>query len=284
MKYIDLHVHSNMSDGTLSPTEVVELAAKKGLEAIALTDHDTTRGVAEALKAAHRLTEAGTPIKVIPGAELSASYKGKDIHILGLYLDYKDPELIKRLDAAVAERDTRNEKMCKNLQAAGIDITLDKLRADCPDTVITRAHFGKYLHDHHYTKSVKDAFTRYLGDNTPYYVPRNYLNLKEAVDLIKNAGGIPVLAHPLLYKLPKEELNSVIEELKAYGLKGIETFYSCNIGCDESDVRRLARIHNLVMTGGSDFHGTNKPDIDLGTGRGNLKIPATILDDLEKIR
>lgn len=280
MDYIDLHVHSNVSDGTLFPREIVTLAAKKGLKAIALTDHDTVLGVQEAIDAAAELKRKGIQLDVIPGIELSASYHGQDIHILGLYVDYKNFEFLHTLDEVMKEREERNIKMCKNLQSAGIDITIDALREENKDTVITRAHFARFLKDHGYCKTTEDAFKHFLDSSGPYYVSRNYMNPVEAIQLILCAKGIPVLAHPLLYKLPPEELSSLISQLKKAGLVGIETFYSSNIGCDESNVRKLARIHNLVMTGGSDFHGTNKPHIDLGVGKGNLKISASILDDL----
>lgn len=280
MDYIDLHVHSNVSDGTLFPKEIVALAAKKGLKAFALTDHDTVLGVEEAIDAANELKKNGIQLEVIPGIELSASYHGQDIHILGLYVDYRDPDFLSILDDIMKEREERNIKMCQNLQNAGINITMDALREDNKDTVITRAHFARFLKEHGYCKTTDDAFKRYLDSSGPYYVSRKYMNPIEAIKLILRAKGIPVLAHPLLYKLPPEELSTLISQLKEAGLVGIETFYSNNMGCDESNVRKLARIHDLVMTGGSDFHGNNKPLIDLGVGKGNLKIPASILDDL----
>lgn len=283
MNYIDLHVHSNVSDGTLSPREVVFRAAEKGLKAIALTDHDTVGGIEEAVAAAEELKEQGIEIEIIAGTELSACYQGHDIHILGLFLDYKDETLRSAMDAVVAEREQRNVKMCKNLQDAGIPITIAELRKDNADTVITRAHFAKFLVEHHFAKSNKDAFERYLDHNGPYYVPRQYLTPKTAIELILAAGGIPVLAHPLLYGLSKEELDTLLVLLKKYGLVGIETIYSNNMGWDESDVRRMARIHNLLMTGGSDYHGSNKPHIELGVGRGNLKIPESFLVALKEV-
>lgn len=283
MDYIDLHVHSNASDGTLTPTEVVDLATKSGLCAIALTDHDTVNGVGEALLRANQLKQLGTEIEVIPGVELSASYGKKDIHILGLYVDITNPTFIKALEGANNERANRNEKMCANLRAAGIDISMDELCKENKDTVITRAHFAKVLVEKKYAKDNKDAFSKFLDANGPYYVNRNYLTPEEAVDLIIEANGIPVLAHPLLYQLSFRELDSLLIRLKKRGLKAIETIYSSNMGSDESDVRRLARIHGLLMTGGSDFHGANKPLIKIGTGRGNLKISKELLDGLKQL-
>ena len=280
MKYIDLHVHSNYSDGTLSPTQIVSLAIEKNLVAFALTDHDTVDGVDEAIAAAKAASLNGHSITVIPGTELSASYKGKDIHILGLGLDYQNPLLLKKLKEAAKERDQRNYKMCKNLQAAGIPITVDKMRADCKDAVLTRAHFAKFILNEGFVSSMKEAFNKYLDSSTPYYVNREYLSPKEAIELITQAGGVAVLAHPLLYKLAPLELKTLIKELKTYGLKGIEAIYSNNVNNDEAYLKSLAREFDLFITGGSDFHGLVKPDIDLGTGRGNLRIPESILENL----
>ena len=281
MNYIDLHVHSSISDGTLTPTEVVQLAMQKGLQAIALTDHDTVDGVKEAMDAANRLATTDYKLQVIPGTELSASYKGEDIHILGLFLDYENKELLSTLTNVAKEREQRNEKMCSNLQKAGIDISVEKLRGGNTDVILTRAHFAKYMLEHGYVSSMKQAFEKYLDSKGPYYVSREYLSPKQAIDLILSAGGVPVLAHPLLYKFSPNELEKLLRELVSYGLQGIEAIYSCNVSNDESYVKGLARKYGLKISGGSDFHGSVKKDIELGTGRGNLKVPASLLDSLD---
>lgn len=280
MKYIDLHVHSNYSDGTLTPTELVSLAIDKDLSAFALTDHDTVEGVVEAIEAAKVANENGHSLLVVPGTELSASYLGEDVHILGLGLNYLDSTLLKTLKEAAKEREHRNQKMCQNLQKVGIPITVEKMREDCKDAVLTRAHFAKFMVKEGYVSSIKEAFTKYLDSSSPYYVTREYMTPKQAVELILQADGVPVLAHPLLYKFSPNQLETLIRELKEHGLRGIEAIYSCNINNDEAYVRSLARKYDLFITGGSDFHGSVKPDIDLGTGRGNLLIPETILKDL----
>ncbi len=282
MKYIDLHVHSTISDGTLTPSEVVRLAADSNLSAIALTDHDTVRGVAEALAAAEDLKKEEKFVRVIPGVEISAEYMGRDIHILGLFIDPDSKELNEALDQALSGRDRRNEKMVENLRNAGIDITLEALTFGTPDTVITRAHFARYLINNGYAKNNDDAFKRYLSHDTPYYVPRTQMTPEAALSLILSAGGLPILAHPLLYKLSLDELDTLIARLKSAGLIGIETIYSANTGFDEGIVRRYINKYDLLMTGGSDFHGSNKPHIMLGTGKGNLKIPETLLTALEE--
>lgn len=277
MKYIDLHVHSNVSDGTLSPAELVAEAQKANLSAFALTDHDTTDGVKEAQEAAK-----GTSVEVIAGVEISAEYKEKDIHILGLMVDPNYAPLKSSLEKAQLAREGRNEQMAKNLAEGGLDIDIDRLRASVdPDTVLTRAHFAKFLLETKQISSISEAFEYYLSPNGPFYVPRVYISPEDAITLIKSAGGVPVLAHPLIYHLPEEELDALIKRLKDAGLAGLEVFYSANTGFDEGIARRYANRYDLIMTGGSDFHGANKPQIALGTGRGNLKIPYSVLENLK---
>lgn len=284
MKYIDLHVHSNKSDGTLSPSEVVSHAAECGLSAIALTDHDCVAGVLEACAAAEKLSANGISIRIVPGVEISADYKNRDIHILGLFIDVENPALLNALNAALKARDKRNEKMVKNLQNAGLEITVKDLLFGTNDTVITRAHFARHLLAKGYVKTWEEAFSKYLDSTTPYYVRREYMMPDMAIRLIRAAGGIPVLAHPLLYHLDTDGVRELVKKLKGEGLMGIETFYSKNTGTDEAFVRKLAAEFHLLMTGGSDFHGANKPDIEIGVGRGNLRIPEEILWELEKTR
>ncbi len=274
-KLIDLHVHSSASDGTLTPEQVVRLAYDKGLSAIALTDHDTVMGVQEAMS-------VPLPIEVIPGIELSAGYGEGDIHILGLYVDYKSEKLISISENVIKERDWRNKKMAENLAEAGIDITVDKIREIAgADGVITRAHFARFLVDNKYVRNKNEAFAKYLATDTPYFVKRRYLSPEECIEVILESGGIPVLAHPVLYKLPHTELEELIRRLKLSGLSGIEAIYSTYTPEEEEYVRTLADRFELKITGGSDFHGSNKPDINIGSGRGNLAIPYSLLEHLK---
>lgn len=273
---IDLHVHSNHSDGTLSPEELVSLAKETGLSAFALTDHDTVSGIEKAKSAA-----SGSTVTVISGTEISAAYHKKDIHILGLFIDETTPSLLSALEEAVKARDIRNELMAERFRALGISLTLEDLRLANPDTVITRAHFAKYLIEHHHVKNSEEAFRRYLNHDAPCFVPREYMKPERAISLILEAGGIPVLAHPLLYKLPATELESLLRRLTDSGLKGLEVYYSSNTGFDEQISYSLANRFGLFMTGGSDFHGANKPNLYLGTGRNhNLNIPDALLNPL----
>lgn len=276
MKYIDLHVHSTCSDGTFTPAGLVSYAVQKGLAAIALTDHDTVEGLEEASTAA-----VGTGLELVPGIEFSTEYKERDIHILGLDIQPKQTDFAKHLKAFQESRDARNEEMTLRLQnLEHIPITMEALRSAYGDAVLTRAHFGRWLFEHGYVRSIREAFSRYIGDDCPCFVPRKRTDPRQAIALIRNAGGIPILAHPLLYHLTDTELEELVRYLKEAGLQGIEAIYSSNTGLDESSMRRLARKMNLKISGGSDFHGKNKPLLDLGSGKGNLKIPYEVLEQL----
>jgi predicted metal-dependent phosphoesterase TrpH len=276
-KYIDLHVHSNCSDGTYSPAELVQYAAKKGLRAFALTDHDTTDGIREAVAEGRRLG-----VEVVPGIELSTNFWGKDIHILGLGIDVENVHFQDELLRFQNSRDIRNLKMIAKLQEAGIDITYESMLTAFSDAVWTRAHFARYLLDHQYVRSMPEAFDRYLGDHAPCFVPREKVTPFQAVSLIHQGGGAAVLAHPLLYHFSGDNLEKLVTELTQAGLDGLEAIYSTNKWVDETNMTHLAKRHHLKISGGSDFHGSNKPGIDLGTGRGNLKIPYDLLEELLK--
>ncbi|MBQ2802619.1 MAG: Cof-type HAD-IIB family hydrolase [Lachnospiraceae bacterium] len=290
---IDLHVHSNRSDGTLTPRELVDYACKKGLRTFALTDHDTIEGLEEAITYANQLRTGLLPLpkeitdiasvpEVIPGIEFSTEYEGRDIHIVGLAINYQNPAFIDKLSEFVASRITRNKKMCRLLQEAGIDITYDKLLEEFPDAVITRAHYAKYLFNHGYIQSMNEAFDRYVGDHCPCYVPREKVTPIQAVALILAVGGIPILAHPILYHMSDERLEQLVCKLKAAGLIGMEAIYSTYNTAEERQIRRLADKYHLLISGGSDFHGANKPKIDLGVGLGKLFVPDEIWENLKK--
>lgn len=279
MKTIDLHVHSTKSDGSYTPSELVSYAIKKGLSAIALSDHDTVEGIEEALEAAK-----GTNLEVIPAIEFSTEYENKDIHILGLYIDYSGDEFQTYLKDFQDSRLLRNQKMCQKLTEHGIPITYDELTARFPEAVLTRAHYAKYMWEKGFVKSMPEAFERYIGDHAPCFLPREKVTPMQAVQLILRAGGIPVLAHPVLYHMSKERLDKLVASLKEAGLVGIEAVYSTYHLADERDMRRLAAKYDLLITGGSDFHGTTKPGLDLGNGYGKLFIPYEILETLKTYR
>lgn len=278
MRAIDLHTHTCKSDGSYTPAELVDYAIEKKLAAVAITDHDSIEGLDEGVAHAAALRERGLPsVEVIPGIEFSTKYEKQDVHIVGLYIAYDKEAFQSALGGFVDSRTNRNRKMCENLQGAGIDITYEKLLAMYPDAVITRAHYASYLLENGYVKSRQDAFARYLGDHTKYFVPREKVTPSQAVALILQAGGVPILAHPPLYHMGNDRLETLVSFLKADGLMGIEVFYSTYSNQDVRDMQRLAQKYDLLISGGSDFHGSNKPGLDLGCGYGRLFVPEEAL-------
>ncbi|MEY8333705.1 PHP domain-containing protein [Lachnospiraceae bacterium 47-T17] len=278
-RIIDLHVHSNASDGTCTPTQLVAEAKKAGLSAFALTDHDTTDGITEAAAAAE---EAG--MELIPGVELSTEYEGKEIHVLGLYIDITNESLQKHMEAFRDSRDNRNIYMLEKLRSEGFDITQEALEAMFPDAVITRAHVARYLLDKGYIPDIKTAFCEYIGEGCRCYVDRPKVTPMDAADYILEAGGTPILAHPVMYHMPRPQLKRMIAEMKEHALAGIEAVYSENTPADEQDYKALAREEGLLISGGSDFHGANKPAIRLGSGRGKLHVPYSFLEAIKQSR
>lgn len=278
MKPVDLHVHSLKSDGSLTPSELVDLGISKGLRAFALTDHDTTDGIDEAVSYAENKN-----IEVIPGIELSTEYYGSDIHMVGLYIDHKSQAFLNHIKKFRDSREERNEKMCKRLRdEAGIDITYEALKASDPAAVITRSHYARFLFEHGYISSLKEAFEKYIGDHCKYFVPREKISPSDAIKLILDSNGIPVLAHPVLYGFGKDELDKLVSMLKDNGLVGIEAIYSTYTKGEERRITELAEKYQLKISGGSDFHGKVKPDISMGTGYGSLFVPETVLDSLKE--
>lgn len=279
MKLVDLHVHSNASDGTFSPSEVVTLAAEKGLTAIALTDHDTIDGIAEAQAAS-----AGLPVEIIPGIELSCVYQGEEIHILGLYVDPSDQEFVSETNALKDIRKKRNEEIILRFQSSGISITLEEVMAGNPDTVITRAHFARILFEKGYVKNMDQAFKKYLDYNGPYCPRKEEITPEHAMKILTSCNASPVLAHPYLYHLGDRKTEELVRSLKDLGLHGLEVYHSSNNQYESGKLKKLALQYDLFPTGGSDFHGNNKPDIGLGVGRGGLRVSALLLDDIKRIR
>lgn len=266
---LDLHTHSTASDGTDSPTELIQKAAKIGLSAIALTDHDTVSGIPQAYEAVKALKDQSENIRFIPGCEFSVSYYGKDIHVLGLFLDNQNRTLLDLLERAGKSRDNRNREMVARFQAKGYSLCYEDLISLSKDTEITRAHFARVLIEKHFAKDFADAFSRFLGDTCPFYVKREFSPANEVLDAIHSAGGIAVLAHPLQYRYPSEKLRSMIEFFCSYGLDAMETKYSAYDREEEMYLRSLALRYGLKRSGGSDYHGSIKPGLSLGTGYGN---------------
>lgn len=280
MNYIDLHVHSSASDGSLTPEEVVLLAKNAGLRCFALTDHDTVDGVERAIQYAKKLTG----IDVIPGIELSCYYQNREIHIVGLFVDYKNQIFLDELQKLKQARDERNKKMVQNFVDAGIPLTLEELKHCNPNSVITRAHFARVLVEKEICKNKTEAFNKYLGVGCPFYLPKPQITPEHVLNLIKTAGGIAILAHPYSYKFSKTEVKTLLDDLIPLGLSGMECYYSTYDTGQMQELRSIAISKNLLVSGGSDFHGVIKPDISIGTGRGNLRIPENLLDAINKKR
>jgi hypothetical protein len=245
-------------------------------------------GLAEAIACAKtKSTRDNAPAalvpEIVPGIELSTEYQGRDIHVVGLFIDYNNSDFQAYLQRFVESRDIRNRKMCTLLQKAGIDISYETLLEEFPNSVITRAHYAKYLLNHGYTRSIKEAFERYVGDHCPCFVPREKVTPAQAVDLIREACGVPILAHPILYHMSDSRLETLTAELKDAGLMGIEAIYSTYSAAEERQIRALAQKYNLLISGGSDFHGSNKPGLDLAVGYGKLQVPDSVLEDIRSM-
>ena len=275
MKTIDLHVHTTASDGTASPAEAVELAKAAGLSAIAITDHDTVSGYAEAAEAGKALG-----VEVIPGIEISTKY-GRAVHILGYYIDPDSDKLAPVLEWVVRDRDERNRKMAGLMAADGLPVSYEEMHRRF-GAVIGRPHFAEVLVELGLAKDVRDAFDRYVEKGQKYYLPRNFLSIERSVEIIREAGGIPVLAHPFQYKLEEAGLRELIEHCMESGLKGIECRYSGYSTEQSKYLSRLAEEYGLIKTGGSDFHGENKKHISIGTGTGALEVPYQYLEKLRE--
>lgn len=277
MGYIDLHVHSSASDGTLTPSQVVQLAVSQKLEAIALTDHDTADGIPEAMDAAR-----GAGLELIPGIELSCEYHGKEIHILGLFIHPDKPAFAAEIRSLLEIRTRRNLEMLRRFQEAGFSITLQDLQAGNPNTVITRAHFARVLTEKGYASSMDQAFKKYLRYGGPYCMRKERITPEHALKILRDNHAFPSLAHIMQYKLSWDENEKLISDLKKSGLMGLEVYHSSHHQGQIPRLQQLAAHYGLLPTGGSDFHGANKPDIQIGIGRGNLRLSYGLLTDIKK--
>lgn len=276
---IDLHTHSTYSDGTFSPEELIEEAYKKGIKAIAITDHDTIDGICYAKEKAKELN-----IELINGIEFSADYKGIEIHVLGYFLDITNKNLLNLLKDLEKTRDKRNLELIEKLNNIGLDISFDYVKSLSGSGLVTKAHFASAIVEKGYAKTRNEAFSLYLGKGKPAYVQRVLISYKEAIDFILNANGIPVLAHPMIYKMSEKDLDVAIKDLKDSGLCGIECYYPSNTLSQTNFLLSLAKKYNLKITGGSDFHGANRPNVSLGNIFLEKQIDYKLLEDLKTIR
>jgi 3',5'-nucleoside bisphosphate phosphatase len=274
---IDLHTHTTASDGTLSPAALVDYARTKGLEALAITDHDTVGGLAEAIAAAAR-----TGFEVVPGVEISAEYPRGTLHILGYYIDFNNTDFLAQLSVLQDARAERNPKIVAKLREQGIDITLEEIEREAETGLVGRPHFAQVLVKKGYVKDAQQAFDRYLKKGSPAYVEKFRFEVKAAIRMIARAGGIPVLGHPVTLNCSTLQLETEIAAWKDLGLQGLEVYYAEHDAVQTRLYAELARRYGLVATGGSDFHGNMIKGVELGSGRGSLRIPYSVLDELKK--
>ncbi len=277
MSRIDLHLHTTYSDGSLPPGEVLALAHQAHVSALAITDHDIMDGVPEAIHAGRQLG-----IEVIPGIELSSRHAESELHILGYFLDARDPLLTERLAQVRANRHKRNPQIVAKLNELGLAITYEEVKDLAGTDAVGRPHIARVLMNKGYVASAKEAFDRYLASGKPAYVPRTLPDPVEAITWIREAKGIPVLAHPLWVPEKTESLPALCTRLKDAGLLGIEVHYSTHKPWQTAQFLDLARRLELLVTGGSDFHGITKPDIAVGIGRGDLTVPEKLLEPLRQ--
>lgn len=276
LKYCDLHTHSFFSDGTSSPTEIINLAKTSGLSAVALCDHNTVDGLNEFISAAE-----GTNVEAIPGIEFSTDYNGKELHLIGLYIPKSAfQQVTDFMEAFTKSKEESNFKLIESLNKAGYKIDFETIKAKTPNGKFNRAHIGAELVSLGYYETIKQAFDNALSPAAGHYTKPARFTVWEAIDYVKSIGAIPILAHPFL-DLTEEELKEFLPKAKDRGLVGMECYYSLFDDQTTQKAFELAKRYGLKPSGGSDFHGSNKPDIKLGIGKGNLRIPYDFLSDIK---
>ena len=275
-EYVDLHCHSTASDGTFTPSDVVALAARNGLSALSLTDHDTVGGVSEAADAA---SKAG--IDFLPGIEISCDVpKPATMHLLGYGVDPRSPVLLDLTRRLIEGRNDRNPKIIRKLNELGVSITMDELEAQANGGVIGRPHIAAILLRKGYVNSIRQAFDKYLAPGGAAYFDKERVSPEQAITLVKQSGGLPVLAHPAQLRTENDaQLERTIKDLVDLGLAGLEVIHSDHDAALIEKYSKLADRHGLLKTGGSDFHGANKKDISLGIANGR-RIPRAFFDAL----
>ncbi len=276
---IDLHTHSRISDGSESPSRVVELAAKVGAKAIALTDHDTLAGIDEAFEAGKRFG-----VELIPGVEVSCQYNTGTMHMLIYFTSAESAALVNALDELQSSRVNRNQEILEIMQRDGLNITMDELIVEGGATGIGKPHFAALLLRKGVVTSIQEAFDRYLEKGQRYYVDKKTFTPEEMIDLALSSKAIPVLAHPLTVDKNPTQLRKIIKGWSKIGLVGIEAQYGRYAPETRSFLEETAKMYDLIATGGSDFHGTYKPDLQVATGRGDLKVDDLVVDRLKAFR
>jgi predicted metal-dependent phosphoesterase TrpH len=255
----DLHTHSTASDGTLTPAQLVARAQQAGVGVLALTDHDTLDGLAEAARAA-----AGTSLRLVPGVEISVSWQAMTIHVLGLNVDPECQVLAQGLNRLLAFRDWRAEEIARKLEKAGIGGALEGAARYRQGRILSRTHFAHYLVESGRVASVREVFKRYLVKGKPGFVGGQWASLDEVLDWILTAGGIPVIAHPARYRLTRSKLAKLIREFRAAGGAGIEVVSGSHTLDETRHMAAISREHQLLASAGSDYHGPHNPWVELG--------------------
>ena len=256
----DLHLHSTYSDGSFSPEELVKMAQEKNISTIAIADHDTVEGTAEAIKAGWEYD-----IEVIPALEFSTYWGKAEIHILGYEIDYEQKDLLEKINEIFEARKDRAQKMISLLQKQGVEISFKQVKDLAGDKYIGRPHIARSLIKKGYINEIGEAFSeQYIGNGGQAYVPKYKLEPAEAIQLIKKAGGIPVLAHPVFINHGQPLRRKEILELVDVGLEGVEVFHSKHTKSDSQYYKKLAEEFDLLITGGTDFHGENNPGVKIG--------------------
>lgn len=275
---LDFHCHSLFSDGTDAPEELVRLGEEAGLEALALTDHDTLEGLPRFLQ-----QQSDVKTRLIPGIELSCRFLGRSLHVLGLFVNPEDSTFQHRLVELRERRQDRNLRMVGKLQAMGLPITWELVQAQAPTSLVARPHFANALVACGAASSAPEAFLRYVGDHAPGFVERQELEPSEAIRWIWEAGGIPLVAHPGRFGRGFIWDEAMLVLRKA-GMAGFEAFYGDYSQSEQTYFNALALRLGMARSGGSDYHGANKPGLKLGTGWGGLKVPRELLAELELAR
>ena len=270
---IDLHVHSTFSDGSLTPEELVEKAAAVRLTAMALTDHDGMMGIARFLESCRRHGLRG-----IPGVEISVGHDGGTLHMLGYFMDHQHAGISEGLARLRQGREERNRRILERLNQLGVVLDWDEVSRFAKEDVVGRPHFALAMVEKGYVRKKDEAFDRYLGKGKPAYVDRFRFTVEQSLAMIREAGGVPVLAHPFTLNLGRRRLREQLADFARKGLQGIECYYSEHNPDQQRFCINLARDLNLAVTGGSDFHGAMNPDIRQGVGFGNLNIPDELVD------
>jgi len=272
---IDLHLHSTCSDGSETPERVVELASEAGCTAMALTDHDGLAGVAQAAARA-----ASLGIGFVPGCEVSCSFEPGTMHTLAYFVEPGEGPLQSELERLRLNRSRRNELLVQRLRDLGLPVTFEEVAEAAGSSVIGRPHFAAVLVANGAAVSIQDAFDRFLSKGSAGYVAKARTDVATFISAARASGAVAVLAHPLTLGLEPPGLDRVLLELSAAGLGGMECYYGRYSAEERAGLAEMARRHDLVATGGSDFHGTFKPDLRVGTGTGDLAVPDKALGEL----